>query len=93
MKVSAETILSPISHFLKRFHVILFTTTVVVGTAVAVWFLLGAVNTSSKPSGNAVAPPTGFDKETIEKLDQLTNQPDPNGPLNIPDGRINPLSQ
>ena len=93
MKISAETILSPISHFLKRFHVMLFTTTVVVGTAIAVWFLLGAVNTSSKPSGNAVVSPTGFDKETIEKLDRLTNQSDPNGPLNIPDGRINPLSQ
>lgn len=92
MKLSADAILYPVSRFLKRFHVMLFTTTVVVGTTLAVWLLLSAINVSSKPTSDAVVLPTEFDKETIDKLGQLTNSPSPDSPLVIPDGRINPLS-
>ena len=92
MKLSNEELTASVSHFIKRFHVLIFTTTAVIGTVIAIWLLLGVINTSSSPS-EQTSTPTGFDKDTISRLEHLTGDNVDDSQLEIPEGRVNPLAK
>lgn len=78
-----------ISHFLHRFHVLIFVITIIGGLSVAT-FMLYTVILSTAPSSTQ-PPPTTFDKETIEKVETLRDNNDAPTPLIKPEGRTNPF--
>ncbi len=92
MNLSNEQLSASISHFIKRFHVLIFTTTAVIGTVVAIWSLTGVISTSSNPSEQTPAP-TGFDTNTISRLERLIGPGANDSQLEIPEGRVNPLAK
>ncbi len=91
MKNSPELdkLLSSISAFLRRYHVMLYVLTVVVGVSIAILMLNGLIN-SSKQTDHPFPEPARFDKQTIERIEGFTT-PDKNTKFKLPPGRINPF--
>ncbi len=92
--VSVDQISGLILTFFKRYHLILFTLTVVLGVSVAVFLLnqlmlaeSGNDNTSSQASGAI------FDEATIDRIKSLNTSADSGGELVFPDGRVDPFSE
>lgn len=77
------------SHFMHRYHVLLFAILVVGGLSVAT-FLLYQVATSAALSTPPTAA-TSFDKTTIDRISKLHGANDTPVPLTLPPGRTNPF--
>lgn len=88
-EINLEQITRGISHFLHRFHVLIFVITILGGLAVAT-FMLYNVILSTAPSSTQ-PPPTTFDKDTIKKVETLRDNNDTPSPLIKPEGRTNPF--
>lgn len=75
---------------LRRYHIIIFALTIVIGVSVAVFFLNNLITASSQADPPAPIS-SGFNKETIDAINKFdapgTNREMP--PL--PSGRINPF--
>lgn len=81
------------SHFLYRFHFIIFIVIAFGGLAVIILLLsqtLARANDTSHASPVLLQP---FDKQTIDKLDLLNTSPSAPAELHLPEGRINPFSE
>lgn len=92
MKKSPSTgkIGSSIAHFLKRYHVVIFALTVVIGVSGAVFLLNGLITMSSE--GEAQPPkPTSFDQKTIDRINEFSTVNDRRKEFSLPPGRINPF--
>lgn len=79
-----------LAHFMKRYHLAIFSLTVVVGVSAAMFLLnnLIVASNSEKPvSPNSTAI---FDTETIEKVDNFSTSGE-NQEFNLPPGRTNPF--
>lgn len=89
--VSIQQMIRSFSHIMHRYHVIIFTVSVLGGLAVAT-FLLYQVTTLAQAQ---VSPPTTatFDKATIERIEQLRGVDDNPQSLNLPSGRTNPFKE
>lgn len=82
---------SIVAHFIGRYHVIIFSLTVVIGVSAAVLLLNGLIELSSG-TDHPVSTTQAFDRETIEKIDNLTPANQTQGSsLSLPSGRINPF--
>ena len=81
---------SQISHILHRYHVVIFTLTVIGGLALAIFFLNLTLNQSTL-ADEAGGVNTTFDTETINRINQLQTREDANRELTFPEGRINPF--
>ncbi len=78
-----------ISHFFHRYHILVFVILVIGGLATAT-FLLS--QTISEATSTVQSPTqTGFDTETIKKIDALRGEGDASSPLTLPSGRTNPF--
>ena len=88
--VSLQQITREISHFLHRYHVLIFTVFVLGGLSIAT-FLLYQVTTSKSSTTNTK--PTGFDQKTIERIGKLRSANDTPTPINLPAGRTNPFQE
>lgn len=80
-----------VSHFMHRYHIIIFTLIVVGSLSVATFVLYQVVNTSQLASDDQVS--TGFDKKTMEKINTLSGSDDAQPTLVPPAGRTNPFKE
>lgn len=78
-----------LSHFLHRYHVVIFTLIVLGGLAIATFTLYSSIMSASAPSPAVEA--TGFDTKTIDEINKLRDVNDAAQPLNKPAGRTNPF--
>lgn len=79
--------------FFRRYHVILFSLTIVIGVSAAVFMLNNLLVISARPTteGEASVPSISFDQETIKAIEEFSTSADSPEPFNLPSGRINPL--
>lgn len=79
-----------LSHFLHRYHVLVFVFTVIGGLSLATFMINQAINTPSTQSTTAET--TGnFDKATMEKIKALRKTDEAPKQLVLPTGRANPF--
>ncbi len=79
------------SGFVHRYHVLIFTLTVVGGLSVATFLLYHVVSTTQ--ATETPQNPTQFDNTTMKKIDALRSPNDPAPPLQKPSGRTNPFQE
>jgi hypothetical protein len=93
MDISLSVIKNSIGNFARRFHLTIFVI-VVLGSLVAVVLLLNNVIIRSSEQGDYIPAgntPSSFDKDTIDKIEQLKSRSDASTPLDLSKGRINPF--
>ena len=78
-----------LSHFMHRYHVIIFVLVVVGGLSAATFTLYQTVISSK--SADTTTQNRNFDNETIEKIRGLRSADDASTPLVLPSGRTNPF--
>lgn len=93
MNISPNAIKFAFSHFLERFHMLIFTIVVLGGLAVCM-FLINAIiaNTGGggATAGSDTVQASTFDQKTIDRIKQLHAADDPNKPsLDTSKGRVN----
>jgi len=79
-----------ITHFVQRFHLVIFTLTVVIGVSVAVFLLNGLIEASNKTEPATHAMPT-LDQNTIDRINSFKKASDGQDSFSLPPGRINPF--
>lgn len=79
---------------IRRFHMVIFFVTVVIGLSVVILLLSGIVNKTNDPSASSGnSGQTSFDQTTIDRIKQLKSASEPSEPLNFSQGRISPFSE
>lgn len=81
-----------LTHFISRFHVLIYTLTVVIGVSLALLLVVGTVS-SSDTDEIQVPQAITFDKETIERIEQFNTAASSDDTFSVPSGRINPLTE
>lgn len=78
--------------FAHRYHVVMFTVVVIGGLAIVMFMLNNTIQSSTDTNSvDAVPIQTGFDQDTIDKLDSLKMNSNASEQLQFPPGRINPF--
>ncbi|MEO8691831.1 MAG: hypothetical protein ABI397_03550 [Candidatus Saccharimonas sp.] len=81
-----------ISHFLHRYHVVVFACIVLGGLSITTLMLYKTIATpDSTMSGAPASSADHFDQDTIEKIKQLRSATEDETPLQLPAGRTNPF--
>lgn len=92
MKESLEPIKKSLAHILSRYHVLIFTLTVLVGVAIAI-IMLNSTLALSEPEDQSPQNSSAFDQQAIDAIDKLRSSdedgPDPSPPA----GRTNPFAE
>ena len=88
--LSLQQIIRGITHFLHRYHVLIFTIFVLGGLSVAT-FLLYKVTTSAQSTTSTK--PAGFAQQTINRIGKLRSATDTPTPIDLPAGRTNPFQE
>ena len=86
---SPTQIIHAFSHFMHRYHVIVFSIFVLGGLSVATFLLYRAATSATSPSSQFST--SSFDKTTINKISELRGAGDAPTPLKLPTGRTNPF--
>lgn len=77
--------------FLQRFHVMIYTLTVLVGLAIAILLLSQVLGTASDTSAAPLTTtPRQFDKKTMQQIETL-NRANEGKDIAFPRGRVNPF--
>lgn len=77
-------------HFFRRFHLVLYMLTVVIGVAFAI-YLLSGVMTSSSDTSQHTQTLQSFDKKTITELRSFSAASEQQQTFVLPSGRTNPF--
>lgn len=85
-----EPIIKPLSKFLWRFHVIIYSVAVIGGLSIAIFLLSGLLSISSEPAPTSSAT---FDKKTMKIIKDFRTSASGNEPLTLPAGRSNPFAE
>ncbi|OYX42123.1 hypothetical protein B7Y94_04095 [Candidatus Saccharibacteria bacterium 32-49-12] len=87
---SLKQVGTSLAALLNRYHVILFSLTVVIGVSVALFMLNSLVNLSNTAEET---PPTAiiFDEKIISQIENFNTAESATGSFSLPPGRINPL--
>lgn len=92
MEISLASIKKGFTHFIGRFHVVIFVIVVLGGLTVIIFLLNNVILTSSDSTGYT---PTGvsadFDQTTIDRIEQLKTRTETSGQLDLSKGRTNPF--
>ena len=89
--ISISQISDGVVNFIRRFHLLIYTLTVVIGVAVAVFQLNGLI-TEQSPAGNGGdTAASSFDKDTIDRINNFNTANSDQDTFSLPSGRINPL--
>ena len=86
--LSLQQFVKSYSHFMHRYHVIVFTVVIIGGLSIATYLMYRVTIASSTPTGTPVS---GFDKATIDRINQLHDVNDSQESLKLPPGRVNPF--
>ncbi len=92
MDISFTAIQKKITHFLQRYHMLLFAVIVLGGLAVVVLMLNNIIISSSEstdyvPAGTTV----NFDEKTIDRVNNLKSRNEAADQLDLSQGRTNPF--
>ena len=85
-----ESIIKPLSKFLWRFHVMIYSIAVIGGLSIAIFTLSGLLSISSDP---APASSATFDKKTMKIIKNFRTSTSGNDSLTLPAGRSNPFAE
>lgn len=92
MNISLTIIKKSLSHFIERFHVIIFVVVILGGLGVVVLLLNNVILTSGNTSD--YTPETSnaeFDQATIKQIEQLRTRDETGDQLDLSKGRTNPF--
>lgn len=89
--ISIGQISDGIVYFIRRFHVLIYTLTVVIGVAVAVFQLNGLITEQSPTDSGGGTAASSFDKDTIDRINNFNTASSDEDTFSLPPGRINPL--
>ncbi len=79
------------ARILNRFHVLIFTLTVIIGVSIAIFMLYGLMSDPSEQLDISQTENISFDQETIERIENFNTSSSTEDTFNLPPGRINPL--
>ena len=80
-----------LARFLPRYHITLYTMTIVIAVSVAI-FLISSVTSSSDDVDAKVVETTKFDTNTIDRIKEYNSSSQAAKPFSLPgSGRINPF--
>lgn len=92
MDISLTAIQKNLAHFIRRYHVLIFTVTVLGGLVFVVWSLNTIIASSSTATDYTPAgASTGFDQETIDRVNSLKSRDEKASELDLSQGRTNPF--
>lgn len=93
MELSSTSIKASLAKIFRRYHLLIFTFSVLGGLIVCMLLINGIIVKSGDTSDHAPATPsTGFDKETMERLKTLRSADDSRpDDLDLSKGRTNPF--
>lgn len=87
--LNLSTITDALSHFLHRFHVVIFTLFVIGGLALATFMFYQTI--MSATVAELTTTNNGFDTKTIKAITNLRAKGEASKPLQKPAGRTNPF--
>lgn len=94
MELSLSSLKKSISHFLFRFHVMIFTIIILGGLSIAVFFLSSAIDLNNRSQDYAPSSANAtFDEQTITRVRELHENSINPKPIDLPAGRIDPFAQ
>lgn len=79
-----------VAHFMQRFHLVIFTLTVVIGVSIAVFLLNSLIEASNRTEPAAHNMPT-LDQKTIDRINSFKRASDGQDNFSLPPGRVNPF--
>ncbi len=82
----------PFATFMKKHHVVIFSLTVVIGVAAAL-YLFNNLLVMSSPEKLPTQSSSEFDQSTIDQIDGLNRAGDGTADFTLPPGRTNPFSE
>lgn len=89
LELNPKHLIEHTSHFLYRYHVVLFVI-IVIGSLAVATFLLNLAMSPQPPAGNNSATSTKLDTDTMKEIDALRTE---STPLVLPtDKRTNPFN-
>ena len=88
--LSVHQMKQQIVRFLNRFHVMIYTLTVVIGVSVAI-FMLNVLVSMSNTTDATPPPSIVFDQATIDSINEFHTTNSSRDEFHLPEGRINPL--
>lgn len=92
VSLSLGPIKKAFTHFLRRFHVVLFVTVIFGCLALAILLLYTIILTSSEAKDytpNTIN--TSFDEDTLKRVEELKTRDETGSEPTFPSGRINPF--
>jgi hypothetical protein len=90
--ISLTNIKKGLSRFIARFHIVLFTVTILGGLAVIILLLYNVILTSVDSNGyTPESKSADFDQATIKRIEQLRTSNESDGQLDLSQGRTNPF--
>lgn len=81
-----------VAKFIKRYHITLYTLTIVIAVSVAV-FMINQIFLSASPSEQPGPTETRFDQHTITRIEQFNPASSAADTFSLPAGRTNPFSE
>lgn len=93
MELSSATLKNSLGHFLRRYHLLVFTISILGGLSVCMLLLNGIIIKSGDTTGyTPTAAPASFDKDTMQRIKELhTSTDNASDDLNLSSGRTNPF--
>lgn len=79
------------SHFVSRFHVILYTLTIVAGVSIAVFMLNNLISISQNTDAVSTPSLTIAEEETMKRIDNFHISGSEQDNFSLPPGRVNPF--
>ena len=80
-----------IARFFHRYHVVLYSLTIVIGVSIAVFFLNNLISLSNTTDSNAAPKLLQFDATTIKQINKFTTSDKSDASFSLPAGRVNPF--
>ena len=92
LSLNTGKISSVLSGYIKRFHVIIYTLTVVIAVSVAMFMLNGLLSHPDTVDPAVATPVTAFDKQTIDRINNFNTAGCERDTFSLPPGRITTLA-
>ena len=80
-----------IAKFFRRYHVMLYVLTVVIGVSAAVFLLNSLISQSNSTETTGTATNQAFDQATIKRIESFNTVNKNSDTFSLPPGRVNPF--
>ena len=89
--IDSKKIITEVSSFLHRFHVMLFVIVMLGGLATLIFFLNTVLANATDTTKTPLSSQESFDQATIQRIEELNTNSDNTADIKFPSGRINPF--